>query len=372
MTAASTIPLWGRAWELTVFDGNGNPTTLTQSSWDPEALRMTFDVLQAVIDSPYWFADIAIYNLNKPTAQNILLNAQWVVLKAGYQAGNSGDGSNTSGPGIIWIGPVLQVTFDKENVVDQIIRLNCVSIAGRNPDGTLIQESMINTANGILKSQKDVIASLIAISNSGDPGAAPLTPDQMNAQVGPLAQQRFAAKEYPRGKTFFGTVSRYIAQTSNDAYVNYWRGMGGQHFVSELIDPSKPLTPDVVFGPPYPPGYTPSTPTAGITRSIIGVPKQTVFGCIFKVLLDPRLIVNIPPMLVQLDQTLIEQLQIQIGQLPPARSILTQGGLYVVGQVRHYGDTRANDWYSEVSAYSTGWAQNLFDGIGAALAAGAQ
>lgn len=369
MSATSTIPLWGRSWELTVTaqigDGATQQYTLTQDKFDPEALRMTFDVLQSVISSPYWFADIAIYNLNDPTAQNLLLNAIWVTLKAGYQTG-------PSKASIIWDGPVMQTTFDKESVTDQIIRFNCIAIAGHTETGELLQESMVNKAYGITKSQQQVVSNMLAIANTGDTNAASLTPDQMNAQVGPLAQRKFAAVQYPRGKTVFGKVSKYIAQMSDSNFVNYWRGANGQHQISELFDPSQPRTPDITFGPPFPPGYTPANPDTGITRSIIGVPKQTLYGCIFTVLLDPRISVQVPPMLVALDQTLIQQLQLQVGQLPPVKSILSNSGIYIAGQVHHYGDTRGNPWYTEVSGYGIGWAQTFFNGGSLPQAAGAQ
>jgi hypothetical protein len=50
MPLASTTPYWGRAYTLTVYstpDGSGSPgVTISSSAWEPEALRITFDVHQ--------------------------------------------------------------------------------------------------------------------------------------------------------------------------------------------------------------------------------------------------------------------------------------------------------------------------------------
>src|ERR1700691_5251043 len=72
MSNTSSLSLWGRAWQLLIIAANGDEYTLSSSSWDPEALRITFDILESVLPSPYWYADISVYNLNDATAQNIL------------------------------------------------------------------------------------------------------------------------------------------------------------------------------------------------------------------------------------------------------------------------------------------------------------
>ena len=48
---------------------------------------------------PYWFAEISIYNLTKAGDSESILNATWVTLEAGYQAGVAAKFS------IIWDGP---------------------------------------------------------------------------------------------------------------------------------------------------------------------------------------------------------------------------------------------------------------------------
>lgn len=342
--STSSIPLFGRAWKLTVQLKSGNVEVLSQSAWDPEALRVTFDVLESTLPSPYWYADVAVYNLNDPARQNLLFNAVWLTLEAGYQ-----DGPSKSS--IIWDGPVLQVIFDRENVTDLVMRFNC--LAGP----WLIEEQFLNTSVGPMSSQLDLVSRMMT-----------QTGGNLDAQVSPKAQAMLAAVKYPRGKTVFGKVSKYIAQMADDQFLSTWI-KGNQHYMTELYDPTVTLEPDLVFGPSFPPGYNPGTPANGITRSIVGVPKQSQFGCIFTVLLDPRLKVQLPPMLVQLDQTVIQQLKIQYGQvLTP----LDQSGQFVAAQIRHTGDTRGNAWYTEVTGYTRLYSQGLLNGVFTAQAAGVQ
>ena len=338
----SSIPLWGRAWKLTVKTSSGSQIIVSRDSWDPEALRITFDVLQSTLPSPFWFALIKIYNLNDETMQDILYNAVWVTLEAGYQTGPSKSS-------VIWDGPVLQVLFDRENVVDFTITLNC--IAGP----AILEESFVNQAVGINSSQMQAVSNMIAQTGGN-------TQKQLSAKT----QAKLKAKQYPRGKTFFGRTSKYFGQIADDNSLNHWVS-GIQHNLSELFDPTVKIKPDLVYGPPFPPNFTTGAHDS-ITRSIVGVPRQSTFGVLFTVLLDPRIIVKVPPLLIQLDQTVIRQLKVQIGQLP---GILDQSGLVIAAQVRHVGDSRGNDWYSEVTGYTRGYCQNLLAGVFTASAAGA-
>ena len=126
------------------------------------------------------------------------------------------------------------------------------------------------------------------------------------------------------------------------------------------FDSGEKTTPDLIFSPPNPPNYNAGVQDKNVTRSVIGVPKQTPFGVIFRVLLDPRLLIKVPPMLAQLDRTVITQAAIQINQV---QTPLDPDLMFVVAQVRHIGDSRGNEWYSEVTGYSRKYAIGLINGI---------
>jgi hypothetical protein len=330
----SQIPLWGRAYKLSVKTSDGNTVVLSQAGWEPEALRFTFDILETTIPSPWWYALVKVFNLNDVSEQNLLYNAVWLTLEAGYQSGPSKSS-------IIWDGPILQTMFNRENVVDLTITFNC--LAGP----WFLEEQFITVGQGRMSSQYDAVSRMISQIN-GD----------VDAQTSAKAKKLLQAKQYPRGKTIFGNVSKYIAEMSQDNFLNNWID-GAQSYLSELYNPDVQVTPEVVYAPPFPADYVPTGYNENITRSIIGVPRQSQFGVILEVLLDPRMTVKLPPILIKIDQSVIQQLKVQYMQL---LTPLDQSGLYIAAQIRHHGDTRGNDWYTEITGYTRGYAQGLLEG----------
>ena len=87
---------------------------------------------------------------------------------------------------------------------------------------------------------------------------------------------------------------------------------------------------------------------------MIGVPEQNELGISFKCLLNPHLKQNER---VQLDSSLIRQFGFTTSNLEIAKQLksvplLTTDDIYKILYVNHYGDTRGNDWYSDVVAAS--------------------
>lgn len=343
--SASSIPLWGRSWKLTVrsagASGSTNEEIVSQSSWEPESLRVTFDITESTLPAAYWFAEITVWNLQDRDTINFLFNAYWVTLEAGYQAGNSAGSASPGTGAIIWSGPVLQVMWNREDVVDFTLTLNCVATI------PMLDENFISNPVGRNTNQLQIVSKMITQLGG-----------ELNAQISPTAQSRLQSKNYPRGKVLFGQISKYLYQMADDNFLSSWSA-GNQVFISDMLA-GKP-TPDLIYAPPFSAGYAASaTAPVSITRSIIGVPRQTPFGTIFRVLLDPRLVVKVPPLIVQLDQAVIQQykLTFPINFFLPFDQNLT----FVAAQIRHRGDTRGNDWETEVTGYTPNYAQILLSG----------
>lgn len=346
--STSAQPLWGQAWELTVqyavSDGSTQAYTLTTNTWEPEALRMTFEVVQSTLPSPWWYADIHVYNLNAETAQNILFNATWVKLKAGFQTGDNLYST-------IWDGPVLQTLYDRERVVDQHVQIRCIA-------SPLLANNIVAFSMGPRASQLQFVSQMINQVNYGAP--ANVTP--ISVAVSEEAQTGMA-KQYLRGNTMFGRIDGQMNTVTDDNFTQWWKD-GYKANVSAYS--SSDLTPDFIYSPPFPPDSPFSTPPAGVTASIIGTTKQTPFGVIFQVLLDPRLQVKIPLQIVQLQNAVISQI-VQLPNPSGGNAVTPFGnGKLFVGQLVHRGDTRGNDWYTEVTGYSTTYGDNLLNGIFAA------
>lgn len=334
--------LWGQAWELTTTyatKGGGSSTVIVSSNaWEPEALRVTFDVLQAFNSSPLWYADISVYNLDDQTAQNIAVNATWATLKAGFQFGPQLSS-------IIWDGPVFQTLYTRENVVDQKLTLHCVALPGALGD-------IVSFSMGQFSSQQQLVARMIQETN-----LPPISP--ASGTQGSVAAARMTATQYPRGNTVFGRVSRFLTQLADSNQVQQWND-GKQAYISEADSGSR--SPTYVYSPAFPPGSTGNDGgLTGVNESIIGTPQQIQQGVVFTVLLDPRLKVQLPPLLVQLVRTNITQLERTPTVNSDLPTALASNLLFFAGQVRHTGDTRGNEWQTEVTGWSTAYAQTLLN-----------
>ena len=347
MSNKSSTPFWGQAWELTIMyvtaGGDTVPFTISSTAWDPEPLKITFEVLQSTIPSPFWYADIAVYNLNTETIDTIVLRAVSVSLKAGFQTGDALYSE-------IWNGPVLQVLLDRENVVDQRITLHCLA----NP---IVMQNPVAFSMGKQSSQAQALVRI-----SDQIGLVPLSATQNTLST--FAQDLLDAKAYPRGNTFFGTPGFFFDQISNDQNLTTFRN-GTKAFMTEVGTGDAVPAVDLTYAPPDTPDQTVASNNVppGTTKSIIGTPRQTPEGVIFTVMLDPRLAVRLPVQVVQLVNVLPTQLPIQI----PGPPITPLGNLlYFVVQVRHFGDSRGNDWYTEITGTSTTFAATLLDGVSVA------
>lgn len=316
--AASNVlgtSLFGRKYSLTVStpasSGGTKVITLSDSSFEPEALRITFDVQMPAIHEAYWYADIDVYNLDQDLTQEIisatgnLTQGMTVTLSAGYLNGNY----NT-----VFVGPVFQALWSRPNVTDFDLKLHCILSLESAISGNIINA---NFAGGVL--QTEVILNML--NNIG------LTKDYISPKLNP--------NPLPRGKVTFGDPAQFftqIAESNNMLWFLSQRGLS-------MGNPNDGLTSD-----------TPAiTYTPAPQGQLIGTPQQTQLGVDFTVLLDPRLQSQLPLMSVKLDQTIVQQYAQSVGEriLP-----MDVNGIYVVGNVRHRGDSRGTLWETDVVGYT--------------------
>ena len=338
--STSTIPLYGQAYELTVGFGDNTTQVFSSSSWEPEALRITFDVVQSSISECWWYADISIYNLDSPTIKNALLNAQWAQLKAGFQYGPTQKAT-------IWNGRTYQVTLTREGVVDEVLTLHCIALP---PE----MDGVVNMPVGPWAQQQQVVASMVDAI-----GLPPIS--AANGTQSQLAQDRMTNKTLPRGDTLFGKPSRFLGMVADDNYMQFFTD-GSKAYMSDVVNPN--TTPSIIYAAAPQPGVLLPDLPAGVTASILGTPRQIPQGVVFTVLLDPRLLVKIPPMMIQIDQSsTIAQLTIQPSANSQLVSPLSNDLSFFVTQLRHTGDSRGNNWQTEVTGYSTTYAKGLSNGL---------
>jgi hypothetical protein len=344
----SQIPYFGQAWTLRVGYADAASTSpdgltykdISTNIWEPEALHITFEVLQSTFPEPWWYADIVIYNLDVTEIQNAVYNARKVILSAGFQTGPTSSK-------VIWSGPVFQVVYERENVVDQKITLHCAA----NP---YVMNNVIAFSMGVYSTQADLL-----VKAAGAINLQPLASSGTTATLSPYAAKVLKETQYPRGNTVFGKTSRYLSQLADDHFMATYRDSTSA-YMTEISDGKSVPDPDYVFCPPQPPDQVWNVP-AGTTPTIIGTPHQFPQGVIFTVLLDPRLQVKVPIQVVQLACVLPSQLTVN----PDPSSDFTAPFntlRFFVGQVKHVGDSRGNDWYTEVTGYATTYAADLLNG----------
>ena len=326
-------PLFGRKWQVQISQitpaavGSGPPQTtpllsISDNSYDPEALRITFDIRQQAFQG-LWEATICVYNAD--IAANAILDLLatqqsqqlLVTVSAGYQNGNYA---------VIWQGPIFQAFLERENVTDLKLTLYCV-------------------------------IRLPPISDSGNVGetyAAQTTQQQIVASIAkqaslPLANvsQDIDATPLPRSVTIFGNLSQHLSDIATDNDMQWWITADGLNFggVDDSLDLSP--NPSFVYSPPLNAttvGPLPQLPPG--TGSIIGTPQETMYAVEFTVLLDPRVVVKWPLLTVQINNSQLRFLKQQVGQFIAP---LDQDNTYVVWALRHIGDSRGETWYTQIS-----------------------
>ncbi len=347
-------PYFGRAWTITVqpmasgskpstvigpggmplpsapafrqgADTSAETWTISNSSWKEEALRITFDIELVAVNQAYWYADIAIYNCI-PEMPRMIQYGDLVTVSAGYQ---------NPAAGLIWKGPVLQPLWERVDDTDYRLVLRCVL-------GLLEDES------------GQVNVTIPAGMNAYD--AVTLVANRAGIQIEYLDPVLKQSGTSPRREVFSGRASAFFFTAAVNQQLDCWLGWNGLNICS--LAPTD-NTPRFVYAPPFTSRADVASDDGVTTKyTLIGTPTQTQEGVTFSVLLDSHVEVR---SLVKIEQALIERFPYQIGTRPP---ILDPNGLYVVAGIRHTGDTRGNEWHTELTCITRGYpklfaAQNL-------------
>ena len=309
---------WQRRWAVTITNtkvtdsiSTGNPDTgfqpiegiaydevmsIEQHDWIPEGMHITFDTTQYALQAYQW-CTVVIYNLNAPTSQDLIKYGMTCKVEAGYVDGTFGT---------IFYGTIFQPMWEKENGTDWKLTLRCVVGIIESSDNVINH----NVARGV--TQRQLVSQMLGNARY------PLS----------LKMDDFNEDRLTRSTTYFGQPNdflQYVAD-SNDALL--WFTNMEAHMQALEEDNT---VPEKEFG---------------TDNGLVGTPQQTEFGVVLKVLLQPDLI---PRGQIKLKQSVvIRQMVRQFGSYP---SIITQDYRYIIGSLRHYGDSRGNDWYTEITGF---------------------
>jgi hypothetical protein len=307
----STPQYFGRSFKLTVTpQATGEQWTVSNSTWSNQAVRITFECEQAT-DSKWFTADIVIWNFD-PANAKVIQQDDLVTLEAGYQS---------PGMGRIFTGRIFQPLWERADDVNYTLTLHCVF--GLWEDS----QSFVNVPLASGLSQAEAVRQVARAANL----------QCLDANL----DAALSGNQYPRGAPFSGYARRFFDQIALSNNLHAWIGPEGVH-ISSLT--SEKTTPDLIYAPPFTSSEGTSS-NSGVTKyTLIGTPQQTEQGVCFRTLLDPALSLG---SLIALHNVLAKRLPLQPMQL---QIPFSKDGIYSVAGLRHTGDTRGNDWYTEVTA----------------------
>jgi hypothetical protein len=233
-----------------------------------------------------------------------------VILTAGYQNGNKGN---------IFDGQIITYRFGRESNVDSYLEL--VAADGDSfYNGAVVANSV--PAGATPAQQVDAL-----VAAGGIAGVSQSARDQLS-QMGGIVN--------PRGKVSFGLGRLTLDKIARAGNVR-WSIQNG--FLTLV-----PVT-----------GYLPSNVVPLITSQtgMIGTPEATDQGVVVRCYINPTIAIGqaIKLLSSEVNQTQVVQSEAVGGAITSNQFIAnaSQTGIYRVIIVEHFGDTRGQEWYSELT-----------------------
>lgn len=294
VTAAEDTEQWIRKASLIVG---------TEDALDLSELRFIFRIKRGDTQTPNTLR-VRVYNVSEQTALRTMKEFTRVVLQAGYE-GNYG---------IIFDGTIIQVRTGRENQTDTYVDITAADgDSGYN-------FGFVNQTLAAGATMQDIVdASVKAMEPKG------VTKGYMAF----LSEQRL-----PRGKVMFGLARKYlegVARTTQSVW--------------SIQDGKAVMWPETSYNPGDIPEISPAT-------GLVGLPEQTSNGVTARMLLNPSVKIGT---LIRLKNEAIQMYEYDVNTTRQAendrtsrQNALQAQGFYYVMLAEHWGDTRGNDWCTEV------------------------
>jgi hypothetical protein len=299
--------MYGRKWQLEVLCNDGTLFVVGGAGLTGmEPLRCTFDINYPGYEG-WYFSEFVLWNTSKETQAKMIQEGAEVYFYAGYADGRYGQ---------IFGGKVFQSMFTRENVTDYKLTLSCM-------DGErLFKDNFVNIVLDKTYSDRTLINAIAARSET------PIKLGNITAKI--------KDKPYPRGTTMFGGApSTHIREVAKNNAAQFFMVNNTLQLYHLEDNPQK----DYI--------------NVNYKCGLIGTPQQVDYGISFRSLLNPDLVLANPLKWVRLDISKINVIQQKAvpnkDRVPP----LPVDGWLKVGGVRHFGDTRGDDWYTDVVGFST-------------------
>lgn len=275
---------------------------------DLSEFRIQFEIVAADVESPNT-AFIRVYNLSEATAQKIRGEYSRVVLNAGYEAGAYG---------VIFDGTIKQVRRGRQDAITSYVDIFAA-------DGDLgYNFGVVNTS---LAAGSTPVQRADAIAKAWEPYGIGMGTDQALQSTGGIL---------PRGKVLFG-MARYQMRQLTRSTMTSWSIQDGKVTII-------PLT-----------GYLESEALVLNSQSgMIGVPEATDNGILIRSLLNPKVRIGTR---VQINNRDVNQTTVVEQGFPNYTSLsfpanVTDDGFYRVLVAEHFGDSRGQEWYTDMVCLS--------------------
>ena len=276
---------------------------------DLSDLRFTFQITRGDIQTPNE-ANVRVYNVSPDTALKLQASEfSRIIVQAGYE-GNFG---------IIFDGTIKQRRVGRENQTDTYLDITAADgDAAYNFSMTAISLEA-GPMSGAHNSVGAILKNMVEYGIASKPGYLPELPNE----------------GLKRGKVIFGTsrdALRNIALNTSTS----WSIQDGQLVMIPLST--------------YLPG---EIPVLNSDSGVVGLPEQTVNGIQLTLLMNPNIKIG---QAVKLDNASIQNLKYSLELGASATNLTTEqnakingDGLYYVMMAEHRGDTRGQDWYTELT-----------------------
>ncbi|WP_283147598.1 phage protein [Silvimonas soli] len=276
---------------------------------DLSQLRFRFAIHRGDSKTPN-SADIRVYNLSDETCQKIQKEFTRVVLQAGYEENF----------GLIFDGTTVQFRRGRESQTDTYLDITAA-------DGDRAYNfAVMNMSLAAGASVDDQIAAIIQS----------MVPHGVTLGYKPPA---LTGNTLPRGKTYFGAAKTYLDDLVKTISAK-WSIQDGK---VEII----PLD-------AYIPGEIPAVTAA---TGMVGLPEQTQNGIKVRMLLNPAIRIG---RLIQLDNASIQEQRygvsaenLKANNIAARQGKKDNNGRYYIMVAEHSGDTRGNEWYTDVICLAT-------------------
>lgn len=300
--------LYGRKWQLKIVCTDGTTFVVGKDGiGQPESLRCTFDINYPGYEG-WYFSEFNIWNPTSAVYNKVIKEGAEVFFYAGYSEGLYGQ---------IFGGQVFQSIFTRENVTDYKLTIYCI-------DGARLFRDNIVSINTVKGYTEQTLTNAVAakarskistgsISNAFDENDQPK----------------------PRGTTVFCAPIVKLREIARNNNAQLFMSLGRLNMRKTYGE----LGEEIVINP---------------DTGLIGTPTQTEFGIDFRTLLNPKIILAEPVKYIKLDMSGINYKALQAAPNQKKVGIIPQNGYFMIGGVRHSGDTRGNDWYTDVNGYAFG------------------